>query len=113
MDLIQSMKILNITKNDLYSLNEAKLKKIFQNKALKMHPDKGGTSKDFINLKSARDNIQIVLEERKNINNKGIQGLDSYINLDILQSYCSIFMDSVNFSSSTISAYLVPILVFK
>lgn len=95
MDLNQSMKILNITKNDLYSLNKDKLKKIFQIKALKMHPDKGGNSNDFINLKLARDNIQIVLEERKNINNEGIDGVDSYMNLELLKSYCSIFMDSV------------------
>ena len=73
MDLNQSMKILNITKNELYSLDKDKLKKIFQNKALKMHPDKGGNANDFINLKLARDNIQIILEERKNINNEGIQ----------------------------------------
>ena len=95
MDLNESMKILNISKNDLYSLNKDQLKKIFQNKALKMHPDKGGNANDFINLKSARDNIEIVLEERKKINNKGIQGIDSYINLDILKSYCGVFMDSI------------------
>ena len=38
---------------------------------------------------------RLFLKERKNINNEGINGVNSYINLDLLKSYCGVFMDSI------------------
>ena len=63
MNLNESMRILNITKNELPSLDEVKLRKIFHNKPLTMHPDKGGDNNNFINLKKAHDNLKSVVKD--------------------------------------------------
>lgn len=96
MNLNESMRILNITKNELPSLDEVKLRKIFHNKALTMHPDKGGDNNDFINLKKAHDNLKSVVNNKNNIIKHGTNNIDSFINIDLIKTYFDIFIDSIN-----------------
>ena len=55
MSVKQACKILGIKQSDLNKMSKADLKKIFRNKVQKVHPDHGGSEKDFRNVKEAYD----------------------------------------------------------
>jgi hypothetical protein len=96
MSLDNSLNILNISKNELLELDEEKLKKIYKKKALQYHPDKGGNNEEFIKLKNAYTNVDTLLKEKNNILKNGVNGIENYINIDLLKSYANVFVDAMN-----------------
>lgn len=68
MDMNSSMnidiatKIMNIEKKDLYLIDNSKLKKIYHQRALILHPDKGGSNEEFKQLSEAYDYLNIMVE---------------------------------------------------
>ena len=95
MNLNESLLILNISKSELAELNEESLKKKWKNKALKMHPDKGGNKDEFTKLNNAHENLQKVIKKKDEIINDKSSGIENYINIDMILSYCNIFLDVV------------------
>lgn len=71
-----ALKIMNIDKNELYSLDHIKLKKKYHYCALKVHPDKGGTNDDFRQLQEAYDYLNIMVE----LNTFNTSPYENYIN---------------------------------
>ena len=62
MNIDLAIEIMNIEKKDLYSLDNSKLKKIYHQRALILHPDKGGSNEQFKRLSEAYDYLNIMIE---------------------------------------------------
>ena len=95
MNLNESLLILNISKDELVGLNEEILKKKYHNKALKIHPDKGGNNDEFIKLNNANENLKKVIKNKDKIINEKSNGIENYINIDMILSYCNVFLTTV------------------
>lgn len=62
MNIDLAIKIMNIEKKELYLLDNSKLKKIYHQRALVLHPDKGGSNEEFKQLTEAYDYLNIMVE---------------------------------------------------
>ena len=57
-----------------YSVSE--LKRVYYQKSRKFHPDRGGTEKDFVNMRSAYEGILEEVEKQKSARQRGDEGSD-------------------------------------
>jgi len=62
MNIDNALFIMNISKDELYNIDNVDLKKIYHKQALKIHPDKGGSNKEFQDLQEAYDYLNIIIE---------------------------------------------------
>ncbi len=62
MNIEKAIEIMKIEKNDLKTIDSLKLKKIYHTRALKLHPDKGGSDDDFKELQEAYDFLNIIID---------------------------------------------------
>lgn len=76
MNTDKALEIMNINKNDLYSLDHGILKKKYHQLALKLHPDKGGSNDKFRQLQEAYDYLNIMVE----LNTFNKSPYENYIN---------------------------------
>ena len=76
MNTDKALKIMNINKHTLYSLDHVILKKKYHQLALKLHPDKGGTNNEFRQLQEAYDYLNIMVE----LNTFNTSPYENYIN---------------------------------
>ena len=101
MNIDKSLEIMNINLKDLYSIDSNKLKKIYHQRALKLHPDKGGTNSEFKELQEAYDylNIMVELNEYNNpLYEKYINTLETSNIINKIKKYILKYVNNISLS---------------
>ena len=101
MNIDKSLEIMNINLKDLYSMDSNKLKKIYHQRALKLHPDKGGSNSEFKELQEAYDylNIMVELNECNNpLYEKYINTLETSNIINKIKKYILKYVNNISLS---------------